>query len=325
MNMKRLSERLLLLGLFFLAACTPAQSSPALVKVSLPVGYIPNIQFAPLYVAVEKGYYKAAGLDVSIDYSMESDNVALVAAGKLQFAMVSGEQVLLGRAKQLPVVYVMAWYNQFPVGITSLADQKIEKPADLKGKKIGIPGLYGASYIGARALLSAGGLTEKDVQFDSIGYTQVEALTAGREQAAVIYIANEPVQLASNGKQVSTLRVADYMGLVSNGIITNEQTAKDNRDLVAKMIKATLQGINDTIANPDEAYTISEKYVENLAKADTMVQKKILMASIDMWKMQKPGYSEPQTWENMQKVLLDMGMLQAPIDLSKAYSNAYLP
>lgn len=323
--MKRLSSLLLLLGLFFLAACSPAPSSPALVKVSLPVGYIPNIQFAPLYVAVEKGYYKAAGLDVSIDYSMESDNVALVGAGKLQFAMVSGEQVLLGRAKQLPVVYVMAWYNQFPVGITSLAEQKIEKPADLKGLKIGIPGLYGASYIGARALLSAGGLTEKDVQFDSIGYTQVEALAAGREQAAVVYIANEPIQLAANGKQVSTLRVSDYMGLVSNGIITNEQTAKDNRDLVAKMIKATLQGINDTIANPDEAYTISEKYVENLAKADTTVQKKILMASIELWKMQKPGYSEPQAWENMQKVLLDMGMLQAPIDLSKAYSNAYLP
>ena len=87
----------------------------------------------------------------------------------------------------------------------------------------------------------------------------------------------------------------------------------------------TLQGIQYTIANPDEAYTISEKYVENLAKADTAVQKKVLAASVDMWKMQKPGYTEPVAWENMQKVLLDMGMLQAPLDLSKAYSNSFLP
>lgn len=323
--MKRISTLSLLLIVLFALACAPAQSNSALVKVNLPVGYIPNIQFAPLYVAVEKGYYKAAGLDVSIDYSMESDNVALVGAGKLQFAMVSGEQVLLGRAKQLPVVYIMAWYNQFPVGITSLTEEKIDKPADLKGKRIGIPGLYGASYIGARALLSAGGLTEKDVQFDAIGYTQVEALATGREQAVVVYIVNEPIQLASSGKQVTTLRVSDYMDLVSNGLITNEQTLKDNPDLAARMIKATLQGINDTIANPEEAYTISQKYVENLAKADTAVQKKVLAASIEMWKMQKPGYTEPAAWENMQKVLLDMGMLQAPIDLSKAYSNAILP
>lgn len=323
--MKRISTLSLLLIVLFALACAPAQSNSAMVKVNLPVGYIPNIQFAPLYVAVEKGYYKAAGLDVSIDYSMESDNVALVGAGKLQFAMVSGEQVLLGRAKQLPVVYIMAWYNQFPVGITSLTEEKIDKPADLKGKRIGIPGLYGASYIGARALLSAGGLTEKDVQFDAIGYTQVEALATGREQAVVVYIVNEPIQLASSGKQVTTLRVSDYMDLVSNGLITNEQTLKDNPDLAARMIKATLQGINDTIANPEEAYTISQKYVENLAKADTAVQKKVLAASIEMWKMQKPGYTEPAAWENMQKVLLDMGMLQAPIDLSKAYSNAILP
>jgi len=323
--MKRsLTLSLLLLAVLLAVGCAPAQPGQ-LVKVSLPVGYIPNIQFAPLYVAVEKGYYKAQGLDVSIDYSMESDNVALVGADKLKFAMVSGEQVLLGRAKELPVVYVMAWYNQFPVGLTALADQNIAKPADLKGKQIGIPGLYGASYIGARALLMAGGLSEQDVQFDAIGYTQVEAITTGRENAAVVYIANEPIQLAAAGKQVTTLRVSDYMSLVSNGIVTNEQTLKQNPELVKKMVSATLHGINDTIANPEEAYTISLKYVENLAKADSAVQKQVLEASIGMWKMPKPGYSDPQSWENMQKVLLEMGLLKSPVDLSKAFSNNYLP
>ena len=320
---KNLFTALLIFALLPLLGCGSAQGKPLTVR--LPVGYIPNVQFAPLYVAIDKGYFKNEGLDVSIDYSMESDNVALVGAGQLQFAMVSGEQVLLGRAKNLPVVYVMAWYQQFPVGISVPAGSGIQKPADLKGKHIGIPGLYGASYIGARALLSAGGLTEQDVQLDAIGYTQVEALASGSEDAAVVYTANEPIQLEAMGKPVNTLKVSDYLSLVANGLITNENTLKTNPDLVRKMVKATLKGIEDTLANPDEAYTLSLKYVENLAKADTVAQKKVLAASVEMWKAPVAGYSEPVAWENMQKVLLDMKLLQQPQDLSKAYNNDFLP
>lgn len=317
---------ILLLALLPLSACAPA--AQATVKVRLPVGYIPDIQFAPLYEAIDKGYYKAEGLDVSLDYSMESDNVALVGANTLQFAMVSGEQVLLGRSKNLPIVYVMDWYHQYPVGISAPVSAGIQKPADLKGKHIGIPGLYGASYIGARAILSAGGLQEKDVTLDAIGFTQVEALSAGREDAIVVYIANEPVQLEAQGKPVSTLKVSDYLPLVGNGLITNELTLKNNPDLVRKMVRATLKGIQDAIANPDEAYTLSKKYVENLSKADPAVQKKVLSESIQLWQgpaAAKPGASDLASWQNMQKVLLDMKLIPEALDLSKAYSNDYLP
>ena len=312
-----------------ITACGPAAASTSangtLVHIKLPVGYIANVQFAPLYVAIDKGYYRDAGIQIEFDYSLETDAVSLVGANNLQFAVVSGEQVLLARAQGLPIVYVAAWYQKYPVSVASKASQNIQTPADLKGKKIGIPGRFGATYIGLDALLYSAGLTENDVTLDSIGFNQVASLAADREQAVSVYTNNEPIQLRSEGYQINELRVGDYVQLASNGLITNEKTLGSDPDLVRRMVTATLKGLADTIANPDQAYTISEKYVPNLAQADAATQKQILSSSIDLWKANRLGYSDPQSWTNMQNTLLKMGLLKQPLDLTKAFTNQFIP
>jgi NitT/TauT family transport system substrate-binding protein len=322
-----LSLALIVITLFSLAGCSPAATQKPLtaVDVRLPVGYIPNVQFAPLYVAMEKGYFKDAGINLTIDYSYETDGVALVGANQLQFSIASGEQVLLGRAQGLPIVYTLAWYQQYPVGVVAGKDQNIKTPADLKGKKIGIPMLSGASYVGFQALLNAGNLKESDITLDVIGFNQVEALTTGQEQAVVIYVSNEPSQLTAQKYAYDMMKTSDYLDLVGNGLITNETTIQSHPDLVKRMVEAILHGMKDTIANPDEAYTICGKYIENLSQADQTVQKQVLASSIEEWKADRLGFSNEKAWENMQTVLTDMGSLKQTLDVKQAYTNQFIP
>ena len=319
-------RRLLLAPVGVMLAACAAQPEPTAIR--LPMGFVPNVQFAPFYVAVEKGYYADETIQIEFDYSFETDGVRLVGAGELPFSLVSGEQVLLARAQGLPVVYVMAWWNDYPIAVVAPRDSGIERPQDLAGRQVGIPGTFGASYVGFRALLHAVGLTEQQLTLESIGFNQVEVLAAEQVEAAVVYANNEPLQLEARGVPVELFRVADYVQLASNGLLTNENTLRSNPELVRGMIRASLRGLQDTLENPDQAFEICKLYVEGLAElseADQQLQRQVLAASIDFWRSETPGSSDPVAWENMQTVLLDMGLLTEPLELSAAFTNDYLP
>ena len=327
--MKVKSNQLILIfvlaAALLLAACgggnSATENDPAeLTHIRLPMGYIPNVQYAPYYAAVQQGFYAEEGLEIEFDYSFETDGVALVAANELPFALVSGEQVLMAREQGLPVVFVASWYKDYPVGIVSKVEQQITHPSQLAGKKVGIPGPFGASYVGLRALLHAGGLSEADITLESIGFNQVEALATDQVDAAVVYITNEPILLSDQGYDINVMAVADYAKLASNGLITNETVIKENPDLVRRMVEATLRGINYTSAHTDEAFEDSKNFVEGL----TIVQRAVLAASVLLYQVDPLGYSDPASWENMEMLLLDMGLLSSPLDLEAAYSNEFL-
>lgn len=318
----------IVIGAVVLAGCAPAAApaGTALTKIRLPMGYIANVQYAPFYIAVDKGYFKEAGLDIEFDYRFETDGMKLVGANELPFAVVSGEQVPLARQQGLPVVYVMHWWKKYPVGVVSLAEKNIKTPADLVGKSVGLPGFFGASYAGWRGLLYTAGINEADIKTQDIGFTQVAALQQGKVDAAVIYVNNEPIQLRAAGLDVNVMAVGDAVGMVANGIVTNEQTIKDKPELVRGFVRALLRGLADAVADPELAFNTSKKFVEGLgtdpAKDD--IQRQVLAESIKLWQNGAPGMSDPAAWDTTQDVLMSMGLLTARIDHAQLFTNQFV-
>lgn len=260
----------LLATLLLLTRAASAQDDPQELDFSLT--FIPNIQFAPLYVAIAQGYFAEEGLNLIVEYGDEPVLVDLVAAGQLEFAVISGEQVILARAGQRPVVFVYEWFQRYPVGIVVPDTTGAATITELEGRRIGIPGLFGASYTGLVALLSANDMDETDIQLEAIGFNAPDIVCAGGVDAAVVYVNNEPLQIqqrADAGQcgditSVVVIPVASFADMVSNGLVTSEALIAENPELVAAVVRAFDRGLRDVINNPAEAYLLSLDFVENL-------------------------------------------------------------
>jgi len=293
-----------------------------LQHVDLGVGYVPNVQFAPFYVAQAKGFYADEGLDVALEYGFENDFVALTGQGERQFAVASGDQVILSRAQGLPIVYAMKWYERYPVGVVALADSGIITPSDLETRKVGIPGLYGASYAGWKALAYAAGIDEDRVDLESIGFTQAEAVSQGQVDAAVVYLANEPVQLRSADYEVTLIEVSDYIHLVSNGIVTSEMVIDEDPALVRSVVGATLRGIVYAVEHPDEAFEIARQNLPEMTDEAAQVQREVMEASLSQWGTD--GLTQSESWQDTMRAMLATGLVKDEIEINNLYTNEFV-
>lgn len=327
MSVKKLGLLFMAVSLILLSGCQGAGAptpSGLPTEVTLAMGYIPNVQFAPFYVAVNKGYFAEENLQIEFDYGMETDLLNLVGTDALQFAVASGDQVILARSQGLPVVYVMTYFQKFPVAVVSLEDVPLEEPSDLIGRSVGIPGLWGASYIGWLGLLYASGIDEQEIPLESIGYTQVASLTEGQVDAAVVYAANEPVQLRQAGYEPHIIYVAEYINLVSNGIITNEKTIAERPELVEGMVGAVMRGLQYTIDHPEEAFEICLEYVPEAGGENRDIQMAVLSESIKFWESEQLGYSNPSAWQVSQEFMLEVGLVETETDVQAMFTNEFV-
>lgn len=305
------------------ASLTTAATPSALTEVSVVMGYIPHVQFAPWFVADKKGYFAAEAIKVNYNWGFELDGVKLVGANQAEFALLGGDQVIQARSQNIPVVYVANWYNAFPIAIFSLKEKNITTPKDLIGKKVGLPGFFGATYTGWRALLYEQGIKESNVQTQDIGFNQIAAVTQGAVDAAAGYSNNEPVQLALAGKQINVLQVGEYSKLVGIGLVTNEKSIAERPQIVQKVVRAFLRGLADTNSNPQEALAISIQVVPEIGQ-NQKSSEAILSASIKLWQNQRLGFSDPAAWAASAKFMKDAGIIKGDIDVTKAYANAFV-
>lgn len=305
---------------------TPAPAQPTeLTPVALGLGYIPSVQFAPYYVAQAKGFFAEQGLVVQFQHGSETDFLKLVGVNQMPFVIASGEQVILGRAQDLPLTYVLPWYYQFPVGVMALADQELDTPQSLEGHKVGIPGMFGASLVAWKALVYAAGLDESQVQLETIGFTQAAAVSEGQVDAALDYVSNGPVQLRLAGQEVSVIPVSDYIDLPANGLVTSDILITENPELVQRMTNALLAAFRYTLANPDEAFAISLQAVPEAGGENEAASRAVFDASLPLWQTDAAafGRSDPAVWQQAADFMLAMGLIDTPVTIEGIVTNQF--
>jgi len=268
---------IVLLSVIFLVSSVYAQDD--LTDERILLTFIPNVQFAPFYVGVDDGYFAETGFNIALEHLQEPEVVDLVAAGQANYGIVSGEQVILARSQGRDVVYVYEWFQQYPVGIAVPASDNMTTMADLVGKKVGIPGRFGASYSGLTTLLESAELSESDIQLEEIGYNAPEVFCLGAVDAAIVYVNNEPLQIHNRAlagecgdiEDVEIITVASQADLVSNGLIISADFLAENPDTVQAMVTGLDLALQSTINNPARAYLTSMNYVENLPDDEAFI------------------------------------------------------
>lgn len=330
MRVKTIGVLLVVLALLpVLAACGEDEGSGDLDEVTIGLTFVPNIQFAPFYVAIEKGYYEDAGLSVTLNHhAAGADQFGALVAGQEDMLMSAGDEAIQARAQGVDIVYVAEVFRKYPVALIAPADSNIASVEDLAGKKVGIPGEYGASYIGLLALLESAGMTKDDIQIESVGFTQAQALLAGQVDAIMGYINNEPIQLQKAGMETRTFPVSDALPIVSNGLVAMAGYLDDNPDQARAIVEATLKGVQFAIDNPEETVEISKEYVPTLddeqQAADAL---EVLQASIPLWQAdgEALGSSDPEAWQQTADFLQANGLLANPVAVADVYRDDYLP
>ena len=143
-----------------------AGASDVCVELKVGLGYLPSVQFAPFYLAQQNGYYSESGLLVTFENKIDPDLVTLVGQGTLDVGVADGTSVIPAVSQGIPIRYIATIYGTYPSIVFAKESSGITSAADLEGKRIGIPGKYGSSWIALQALLDSVGLTPDDVTIE---------------------------------------------------------------------------------------------------------------------------------------------------------------
>ena len=320
-----------------LAGCNPivapapslsSATGAALMPLTVGLGYIPSVQFAPFYLAQQEGFYREAGLEVTFQNKIDPDLVALVGQGSVDVGLADGTSVIPAVSQGIPIRYVATVYRSFPSVVFASADSGISSAADLEGATVGIPGRFGSSWIMLQALLGSADLTPDDVELREYpDFGQGVAVQEGQVDAATGFVNNEPVQLELTGTEATVLTVDDVVPLPGPGLIAGTQTLETKAEAVRGFVAATLRAMAAIAEDPHRGIAAAEAAVPDLAQSRP-TQEAILEATIAAWRGDDDGdfgAIEPAEWDASIEYLTELELVPEPISATDAVDASFLP
>ena len=276
------------------------------------------------YVALDKGYYKAEGLDVNILSGQGSiDAVKKVASGAAEIGFADAGALALARSNDgIPVKMLAVIYGTPPHAIFALADSGIKTPKDLEGKTVA------DTAFSAIPLLFNGFAKATGVDASKVKWVRAESaalpslLATGRVDAIGQFTVGQPL-LEATVKPKALVRFAykdaglDYYG---NGIVATETTINEHPEILKAFIRATLKGMRDAFANPTEAGEIMHKYHKEIsadvAKGETELVKELA---------ETPGHKLGVIDQNRVKATIDIMAASYPMKTPVQPQDMFVP
>lgn len=316
-----------------LAGCSPASPSssgspstddPAPVSAVVGLTYIPNIQFAPFYVADSQGFYTEAAA-VSLRHHGASEGLfSALAAGEEDFVVAGGDEILQARSQGVDIMAVASYYGQYPARVIVPEGSPIASVADLKGHTVGIPGKYGENWFALLIALKDAGLTEADVTIAEIGYTQQAALMTNKVDAVIGFANSDVLSFQAAGFAITA--IDPKVPLVSICLATTKAYADAHPDVVSAVIAGMKKGMQTSLDDEETTLSVAADYIPSF-RGDTLATAKIVLPATTALFLSDDGTLsapfDPAQWAAMASSMASVGLIPDGTDETGAYTNHY--
>jgi NitT/TauT family transport system substrate-binding protein len=256
-NVVRSARAVLAIAATMAALAMPAAAQTA-VKFSLDFKF--EGPSAPFVIGLDKGYYKAEGLDVTIDTAAGSlEPITRVASGTYDMGFGDINSLIKFRDQNpgTPIAAVFMVYNRPPFAVVTRKSRGVLAPKDLEGKKLGAPAADGA-FAQWKIFVQANGIDASKVTIENVGFPVREPMLASAQVDAITgFSFSSYINLKDRGVDVNdivVLLMADYgVNLYGNAIIVNPKFAAEKPEAVKGFLRAFLKGLRDTVKDPASA------------------------------------------------------------------------
>jgi NitT/TauT family transport system substrate-binding protein len=305
-----------------------AAPSGELRPVRLLLGFRPDVQFAPFYLAKQNGSFERLGMDVTIEHADAGELIRLVAAGEADFGVADATDVMIARTSGIPVKYISTLYQYFPVSLVGPAGTVPPNPADLAGRRIGTPGRFGSSWHALLALLAAGGLTADDVTIREYPqFNQVEGLLNSDVDLITGFRNNEPLRLQAAGMATDQLTIDATAPLPGPGVIARDELLLADPRLAANFAATIVAAQQDIEEDPELGLRAALEAVPTIGE-DEATALAVLQATIPLWRGPDPGYygiTNDQVWQAGYDTMRNLGFIDGSVPLEDMIEPMYSP